>query len=79
MEDTKISKYTMECIMLYHYRIFKSIVIALIISLLVTVCTIFGCLWYMSLPVEESYADITQEQDGTNNNMIGVNNGEADY
>ena len=53
--------------------------IALIISILVTLCTIFGCLWYMSLPVEESQTEITQEQDGENNNMIGVNNGSANY
>lgn len=73
-EDKSISKYTMECIMLYQFRTLRALIIALVISIVATVFTILGCLWYMSLPVEESATEISQEQDGESNTMIGIDN-----
>ena len=73
-EDKSISKYTMECIMLYQFRTLRAVIIALVISIVATVFTILGCLWYMSLPVEETATEISQEQDGEANTMIGIDN-----
>lgn len=72
-ENNKISKYTLESILLYQYKIIRGLIIALII----VVCMMFGviglCFWYVSLPVEETTSTVTQDLDnGDNNTMIGI-------
>lgn len=51
---------------------------AFLIMCIIEICTIAGFLWYISLPVEEiTSTEVTQENGGDNNTMIGVDYGET--
>lgn len=46
--------------------------IAFCVMIGLEIATIGGFLWYISLPVEEITEEVTQENDGDDNFMIGI-------
>jgi hypothetical protein len=56
--------------------------IAFMVMVILEIATICGFLWYISLPVEETTTDITQDaDDGSSNQIIGgdYNVGETEH
>lgn len=56
--------------------------VAFMIMVILEIATICGFLWYISLPVEETTTDITQDaDDGSSNQIIGgdYNVGETEH
>lgn len=80
MSDKSISKYTLESILLYQYKIIRGLVITIIVTVCILFATIIAGIWYISLPIEEVTETVTQDSSGDDNTLIGIgdNYGQAD-
>lgn len=78
--DKGISKYTLESILLYQYKIIRGLVITIIVTVCILFATIVAGIWYISLPIEEVTETVTQDSSGDDNTLIGIGDsyGETD-
>lgn len=79
-DNTTISKYTLEGILLHFSKIIRSLIIVIIIEFIAIAGIICGIFWYMSLPVEEVSDNQTIEdvQDSDVSQIIGDGYGESE-
>lgn len=78
-KDRDVPYYVLEGVMTHDVLILKRVLIILALALLLCAGTIFGFLWYISLPVEET-SSVNVENTGGNANYIGNDmNGDFNY
>ena len=81
-DNTMISKYTLESILLHFSNTINRLIIMLIIVVVLWFLTIAGFVTYLCLPAEEETYTTTVENEDGNANYIGndmngdINNGE---
>ena len=68
-EKNTISNFSMEGILNHYSNIIKRLIWVIVFESVLVVATIFGFLWYISLPVEET-SSIDQKADGSSYNQI---------
>lgn len=80
MDNTSISKYTLESILLHFTRIIRGLIIIILVEFIAIVSIIFGVFWYVSLPVEEVSDSQTIEdvQNSDVSQIIGDGYGESE-
>lgn len=68
-DNTTISKYTLESILMHFSTIIKRLVTVIIVEAILTLFITAGFIWYLSLP-EEEYSSITQTADDIKDSSI---------